>query len=360
MASHLRRESEVGAHWAAAEQLDNLERSRSRLAELIGTDSKNICFGPSAGRLWSLALSAMPLSPGSRILIAHSEWPGNWLNLLTIQKRTAISIELLPTKANTGLIDVDKLAEMIDDHTMAVCLPVVSNAFGERQPIEQISKLRKPENCLIFVDGAQAVGRYEMHLQKLGADILVAPGRKWLRGPRGEAVMALSNKALGVLGAPVLLDQFGSGWTETGELTLAADATRFETYEISVAGRLGFGEAAGIVQRYGCDNIDRAIWRRLQRIYTGLSSMRTVQIFERVEENPAFLTFATSAYDAATLNQTLAALGVAVAVVTQPSDSQTFGFHNLPRVTRIAPHAYTTEADVDRFLDILSSILTSA
>src|SRR6202022_4129605 len=185
-----------------------------------------------------------------------------------------ISIELLPTKANTGLIDVDKLAEMIDDHTMAVCLPVVSNAFGERQPIEQISKLSKPENCLIFVDGAQAVGRYEMHLQKLGADILVAPSRKWLRGPRGEAVMALSNKALGVLGAPVLLDQFGSGWTETGELTLAADATRFETYEISVAGRLGFGEAAGIVQRYGCDNIDRAIWRRLQRIYTGLSSMR--------------------------------------------------------------------------------------
>lgn len=71
----------------------------------------------------------------------------------------------------------------------------------------------RPDNCLLFVDGAQAIEQFPVRMANTGADVLVAPSRRWLRGPRGEAIMAISDRALARLGDPPVRSQAGSRWT---------------------------------------------------------------------------------------------------------------------------------------------------
>lgn len=97
----------------------------------------------------------------------------------------------------------------------------------------------------MFVDAAQAAGREPITMTSWGADVVVMPARKWLRGPRGQALMALSDRALALMGDPPLLDQEGSAWVAARDWNTRRDARRFESFEFSPAGRLGF-ERSGI------------------------------------------------------------------------------------------------------------------
>jgi selenocysteine lyase/cysteine desulfurase len=356
---HLAREALLGPHWAAAEARDRLQAVRSSAATLLQCGARNIAFGGSAGRLWAMALLAVPLRPGARILVARSEWVGNVLNLIKLKQASGIEIEIVPVDEGSGLIDTDRLAGLIDERTAAVCLPVVGSGSGLRQPIERIAGLPRPDGCLLFIDAAQAAGRMPTGLGSTGADVLVAPSRKWLRGPRGQAVMALSDRALERLGDPPLLDQAGARWTGAARYAAREDAARFETYEFSVAGRLGLGAAIDHALGFGIEAIGAAIGDRLRRLHAGLSAMPAVRVFEAIESEPAFLTYVADGVAPEDLDGRLAEAGICAATVGLDYARLDFEARGLSAVNRVAPHAYTSEAEIDRFLDVVAEVLAT-
>ncbi len=73
-----------------------------------------------------------------------------------------------------------------------------------------------------------------------GADILVATGRKWLRGTRGTGFLVLRGAAAEL--APPLVGQF-SHRVEGDRLVRARGARAFERHEVNVAALLGLGVA---------------------------------------------------------------------------------------------------------------------
>ncbi|MDB5501333.1 MAG: Aminotransferase class-V [Tardiphaga sp.] len=358
--THLTREASVGPHWAAAEAAERLAGVRASVADLLQCHAHHIAFGGSAGHLWAMALLAMPARPGARILVARSEWASNVLNLLKQKRAGAIAIDVMPFDEGSGRIDVARAAALIDERTVAICLPVVASGSGVRQPVEAIAALPRPDGCLLFVDGAQAVGQIRLGMASMGADVLVAPSRKWLRGPRGEAIMALSDRALAQLGDPPILSQAGSEWTSLEGYSTRSDAGRFETYEFSVAGRLGLGVAVEYALRCGINNIRDTIRMRLARLHAGLSTIPDVTVFEEIDREPAFLTFGTPSLAPAELNRHLAEVNIAAAVVDRQYARADLEFRGLSAVNRVAPHAYTSEADIDHFLDAVAAALRRA
>ena len=358
--AHLQREASVGPHWAAEEARERLTVVRQSAATIFGCHSRNVAFGPSAGRLWAMAFLSRALPRGARVLMARSEWVSNVLNLLKLQGAGSVAIKVMPVDERTGLIDVDQVASLIDERTVAICLPLVSSGCGLPQPVERLAALSRPPDCLLFLDAAQAVGNRSVKLGETGADIIVAPGRKWLRGPRGEAFMALSDRALATFGDPPLLDQTGAPWKAANHYQTLEDARRYETYDFSAAGRLGLGAAIDHALTQGIDCIRETIQARLRRLHAGLGALPGIRIFEDIKADPAFLTFVVEDIIPAVLNQYLAEAGIAAAIVDRSYARLDFEARGLDAVNRVAPHAYTSEAEIERFVNVIDEALARA
>jgi selenocysteine lyase/cysteine desulfurase len=351
--AHMREEARVGPHWAAAAAAGAIDDARSAAARLFGAPaSRHIAFGETATRLWAAAFGAMTLHPGARILIGRCEWGGNILNALKRARAVGATIEVLPSD-RAGRIDVDALELTLDERVAAICIPASSSGLGVAQPVEEIGRLPRPEHCLLFVDAAQAAGRIPVGLDLWRADVVVAPARKWLRGPRGQAVMALSSRGLGALGDPPLLDQAGSAWVEKDRWATRDDAARFESYEFSVAGRLGFGQALAHAERE-LPNTQPKLAATLRPLQAALASLPHVAVFEEMADDTAFLTFICAGEAPSSTVARLREAGVAIAVVGLGYARLELESRGLTEVCRVSPHAYTTLSEADYFLEALA------
>ena len=77
-------------------------------------------------------------------------------------------------------------------------------------------------------------------------------------------------------------------------------------------------------------------------------------MFEQDTADCLFLTFMSEAFAPAELNDFLAKANIAAAVVDRDYARADLEARGLDAVNRVAPHAYTSEEDVDRFLDTVS------
>jgi selenocysteine lyase/cysteine desulfurase len=241
----------------------------------------------------------------------------------------------------------------LDERVAAICIPASSSGLGVAQPVAEIGRLPRPEHCLLFVDAAQAAGRIPIGLDLWRADVVVAPARKWLRGPRGQAVMALSDRALSTVGDPPLLDQAGSAWVTADRWETRDDAARFESYEFSVAGRLGFGQALAHAERE-LPTIQPRIAATLQSLQAALVRLPHVAVFEDRMDDTAFLTFVCAGEAPSRTLVRLREEGVAIATVGLGYARLELESRGLTEVCRVSPHAYTTASDVDHFLETLA------
>jgi len=357
--SHLDIEARRGAHWAAADARDALEETRMLAARLMGVTPSHLAFGEQASRLWALAFAAMPLRRGDRILIARNDWGGNILNAVRRAAAAGAEMVRLPM-TGAGLIDIAQAAALVDERTVAICASAVASSFGMRQPVEALGSIPRPDGCLYFLDGAQAVGQFELTLPGTSADIMVAPGRKWLRGGRGQAMMALSDRALHHLAQPFVIDQSAGTWCPDDGFMARQDARRFEAWEFSAAGRLGLRAAFQELDRIGLANVRAHTAEMLRRLRANLRGMPGLTMFEDEEADAAFLTFQHALVPADAIVGGMAERGIAIASVGRDYARWELEARRLEKIVRVAPHVYSTDDDIGRFTEELMRMATRA
>ncbi len=344
---YVRLESERGPHWTAAAARPVLEAGRADAAELLGCAPHNIAFGEVATRLWGSALGAVRLRPGARLLIAKSDWGGNHINAIRLAEAAGAVIEPLPILDDGG-IDVERLAGLVDDRVAAICVSAVASSHGILQPVAEIGRLQRPEHCLYFVDAAQAAGQRPAGLAAWNADVVTAPARKWLRGPRGQAVMAVSDRALAQLREPPVLDIAGCPWSRLSGYDVNEDATRFESFEHSVAARAAFGSAIRYALKTGVEKIGAVIGDRLVHARRILSEVPGLKIQEGPGSDPAFLTFTLTGFIPRAVAAALAERSIHIAAVEPNTARADLVARGLLAVCRLSPHAYSTVREIDR------------
>jgi selenocysteine lyase/cysteine desulfurase len=149
----------------------------------------------------------------------------------------------------------------IDDGDQLLAVAAVASVNGIRQPVGEIGALERPPECLYFIAGAETAGRFPLSLRETGADVIVAPAR----GPRGQAVAALSTAALLWLTSPPW-DLAGVLWSNDGEPSPRGDLTicapplerraAYPCHRSPPAGALAVCERAGrSVNRSTCQQI---------------------------------------------------------------------------------------------------------
>lgn len=108
-----------------------------------------------------------------------------------------------------GVIDVDELAEAVDDGTLLVTVMYANNEIGTIQPIRAVAERCRAAGVTLHVDGAQAVGRIPVDLESDGIDWLSLSGHK-VYGPKGVGALVLRR------GAPRPAPQMLGGGHEGG------------------------------------------------------------------------------------------------------------------------------------------------
>ncbi len=68
------------------------------------------------------------------------------------------------------------------------------------------------ENILYAVDVCQSAGQMPLDMQKIKCDFASFTLRKFMRGPRGAAVLFVSDKVLNLGLEPLFIDMRGADW----------------------------------------------------------------------------------------------------------------------------------------------------
>ena len=76
----------------------------------------------------------------------------------------------------------------VDQDRVVVCSHA-SNVTGAVQDAAAIGRLAHDRGGLFLLDAAQTLGQVPCTPEELAADVLVAPGHKWLQGPAGAAIL---------------------------------------------------------------------------------------------------------------------------------------------------------------------------
>lgn len=350
--AHLQREAVSGPIEAGIAATPALEEARAEAAALIGAEAPEIAFTGSATQGWGLALAGLLLKAGDRILVGRQEWGGNLTTMQRAAARTGAAIEVIPCD-DTGRASPEALAAMIDDRVKLLSLTWIGANGGLINPAAEIGRVARAAGVPYFVDAAQAIGQIPVDVAALGCDVLVAPGRKHLRGPRGTGLLYIRQGFLDRLDPPYH-DARTAAWTPDGP-RLQDSAVRFEAGDFPMALRLGLGAAIRYARAIGIDAIRARLDTLAQGLRGRLAAIPGVVVHDLGIERAALVSFAVAGVEPAELRRRLAAEGIAIAVngvAYTPLDMTARG---LGDICRAAVSYLHTEAELDRLADAVGA-----
>lgn len=341
--AHLHRETAVGSYAAQAEAAEHLADLYAAAGELLGCAASEIALTSGNTGGWREAVGALRFSPGDRILVGRSEWGGNYAALEHIARRTGAVIEVVPCN-EFGEIGVDQLANMLDSRVRLISVTWAPANGGLVNPVAAVGQLARAAGIPYFVDAAQVVGQLPVNVEHVGCDVLTAPGRKWLRGPRGTGLLYVRKTFLPHL-VPWMVDTHTAPFN--GQVyQLRDDTRRLEPSEVSLAAQLGLRIAIRAALELGVQSIGECIAERARIIRVSLGDIPGVTLHDLGRQHSGLVSFTVEGVPASKVKTLLASEGVQVASNGEAFTPLDMRARGLGDIVRASPHIYTTDEDI--------------
>ncbi|KAF2838410.1 cysteine desulfurase [Patellaria atrata CBS 101060] len=164
-----------------------VEQARAHLADLIGADPKEIIFTSGATESNNMSIKGVARffkrsGTKNHIITSQTEHKCVLDSCRHLQDE-GFDITYLPV-GNNGLIDMAELEAAIRPETCLVSIMTVNNEIGVIQPVEEIGRLCRSKKVFFHTDGAQAVGKIPVDVNKMNVDLMSISGHK-IYGPKG-------------------------------------------------------------------------------------------------------------------------------------------------------------------------------
>jgi cysteine desulfurase len=231
--------------WTAEEAVEN---ARGQIARLINASPKEIIFTSGATESDNLAIKGvaeMYREKGNHIITQVTEHKA----VLDTSKRLekyGFEVTYLAVEKD-GRINLDELRRAITPKTILITIMYANNEIGVIQPIEEIGKIAKEKGVFFHVDGAQAVGKIPVDVQKDNIDILSVSAHKFY-GPKGVGALYVRRRNPRVQLSAII----DGGGHERG----------LRSGTLNVPGIVGFGQACELAQNEMAQESERL--RRLR------------------------------------------------------------------------------------------------
>ena len=335
------------------------EGAREKVADFIGAPSpRGLIFTKSATEALNLVAYAWGrhhLAPGDEVLISEMEHHSNIVSWQLACQDTGATIKAIPVDVDEGILELDKLDDLLSNRTKVVAVTHVSNVLGTINPINEISARAHEVGAVFVCDGAQAAPHIPVNVAELGCDFYVGTGHK-MCGPTGIGFVWGKEEILEEMhpfhgGGEMILDV----WIDRA--TYNELPYKFEAGTPPIAGAIGLGVAIDYLNDIGMKAVHDHEVELGRYAMQRLGEISGIKIFgpRDADRKGGLVSFTFEEIHAHDVGTILDTLGIAVRA----------GHHcakplmrklGVPATTRASFYIYNTTDEVDRLHDGLLEV----
>ncbi|MFC1537444.1 cysteine desulfurase [Gemmatimonadota bacterium] len=245
-----------GIHTLSEEATAAYEGARAKLAGFLNApDPSSVVFTKNcteAINLVAYSWARQNLKPGDEIVATVMEHHSNIVPWQMAATDCGAVLRYLPVKED-GMLDGEKIQELIGKRTRLVCVTGMSNVLGTVVNLEPIVNAAHSAGALVLVDAAQLVPHLPVDFQALDVDFLAVAGHKML-GPTGVGALVarkglLEEMSPFIAGGGTILDVSleGTKWIEP--------PWKFEGGTPMIAQAIGLGAAVDYLEALGMEAV---------------------------------------------------------------------------------------------------------
>ena len=337
-------------HSSGAAARAALDEAREKVAAALGATADEVVFTSGGTESNNAAvLGAMLAAPRGAKAVTSAVEHSSVLEPLRFLERLGYEVVYVGVDRR-GVVDLDALGRAVDDSTRLVSIMWVNNETGMVMPVAEAAEVAHARGALFHTDAVQALGKVEVDVEAVCADLLSVSAHK-VYGPKGAG-------ALFVRAGTVLEPLLHGGGQERG----------LRSGTENVAAAVGLGEAAELVS---------AEWREEARRVGGLRKMLWEGIAERIDgvsingdlegSVPNTLNLHVEGVSGEALVMSLDLEGIEISTGSACSEGNVEASHVLVAMglceedarssIRISLGKWTTEADVRRVLEVLPPVV---
>ena len=185
-----RRELEEGRSSRAYFELalDQRERLRGELAQLLTTEPEQVALTSSTTEGCNIALRGLGIGPDDEVVTTDSEHPGLFGGLVA----SGASLRIAAIRGRPVAEILPAIQAQITPRTRLIGISHVSWLTGAVLPVRELAGHGVP----VLVDGAQGAGAIPVAVEELGADFYTVSAQKWLLGPAATGALYVARERL--------------------------------------------------------------------------------------------------------------------------------------------------------------------
>ncbi|MGL5233330.1 MAG: aminotransferase class V-fold PLP-dependent enzyme [Empedobacter falsenii] len=347
-----------GIHTLSQEATDLMEESRRKIQKFINAKHDyEIIFtrGTTEGiNLVSNSLRNV-LSADDEIIITEIEHHSNIVPWQLLCQRTGAKLKYIPLTAE-GILDIEKLDDLLTDKTKLVCVNQVSNALGVVNPIKTIIEKAHAKGAWVLIDAAQSAPHTAIDVQAMECDFLVFSGHK-MYGPTGIGILYGKEDILNEL------PPFHGGGEMIKDVTMEVSTYaclpfKFEAGTPDIAGIIGLGAAVDFINSIGMQTIHDYEKELVDYTIQRLSEFDEVEIYAKDAEHSGAVSFNLKfdGVHSSDVGMILDKKGIAVR--TGHHCAQPIMQHfNIQGTVRASFAVYNTKEEIDTFIEGLKTAI---
>jgi cysteine desulfurase len=328
-----------------------MDEARAAVAELIGADASEIVFTSGGTEADNLALRGLAeASDGPRHLVVSAIEHEAVLNTARALARRGWQVTYLPVD-RAGYVQPEVLEAAMTPDTALVSVMHANNETGTLQPIAALADIAHRHGARFHTDAVQTVGKVGVDVGALGVDLLTLSAHKF-HGPKGAGALWIRR---GTRLVPTLTGGRQERNRRAGTENVPAIVGLGAAARLAGA-KLAAGEGARLAALR--DRLETGILERIPGTAVnggpGPRVPNTTNVsFERVEaeallialdlEGIAVSTGAACSSGSLEPSHVLRAMGLPP--------------HRVQSALRFSLGATTTEAEIDRVLDVLPGLV---
>ena len=343
-----------GIHELSNRATAAFEAARTRVSRFINAPSADeIVFtrGTTEGiNLVANSWGNSNLKPGDQILLTEMEHHSNIVPWQLLAERTGAELVYLPVTGDEGLLDLDRLDQLLTSQVKLFAMVHVSNTLGTVNPVAELCARARQLGVTTLVDAAQSVGHMPVDVQQIDCDFLVFSGHK-LCGPTGIGVLYGRSELLNAM------PPYQGG----GDMILSVDfhqtsykqaPHKFEAGTPDISGPIAMHAAMDYLEGIGLESI----WQHDQELasyaYERLSELKGVRLFGPETGRAGVVSFLLDGVHAHDLVTVADRSGVALRGghhCTQPLMRKL----GVESTARASFYLYNTKSEVDRLFEVM-------